>query len=105
MTARRSEIAQVRCYCLAQIGVAAIRRITQQGNAFFCQHLSSKTFPDGYWKFVDCWNARDQRDAWSCARRPEVKLISNASIRNCFYAVRDANWTLNWLVSFRVVRS
>jgi len=74
-----------------QIGVAAIRRITQQVNAFFCQNLSSETFPDGYWKFVDCWNARDQRDAWSRARRPEVKLISNASIRNCFCAFRDTS--------------
>jgi len=72
--------------------------------AFFCQNLSSQTFPDGYWKFVDCWNARDQRDAWSCARRPEVKLISNAAIRNCFCAVRDASWSLDWLVGFWLVR-
>ncbi len=70
MTARRSEIAQVCCNCLAQVEVAAIRRIAQQVDAFFCQNLSSKAFPDSYWKFVDCGNTRDQRDAWSCARRP-----------------------------------
>src|SRR5438045_753307 len=86
MTAPCSEIAQVRCDCLAQVDVAAIRRITQQVNAFFCQNLSSETFPCSYWKFIDCGNARHQRDAWSRARRPEVELISNACIRNCFYA-------------------
>src|SRR2546423_12277977 len=100
MTARCSEIAQVRCDCLAQVDVAAIRRITQQVNAFFCQNLSSGTFPCSYWKFIDGGNARHQRDAWSRARRPEVELISNACIRNCFYAFRDASWTLNWLGGF-----
>src|SRR5205823_10686350 len=58
MTARCSEIAQVRCDCLAQVDVAAIRRITQQVNAFFCQNLSSETFPCSYWKFIDGGNAR-----------------------------------------------
>jgi len=66
--------------------------------------LSSETFPDGYWKFVDCWNARDQRDAGSCARRPEVKLISNACIRNCFGSVRNTSGALDWFVGFRLVR-
>src|SRR6476620_12342002 len=101
---RCSKIAQVRCDCLAQVDVAAVRRIAQQVDAFFCQNLSSETFPSSYWKFVDGGNARQQRDAWSRARRSEVKLISNASIRNCSYAIRDANWALDWLVGFRSVR-
>src|SRR5262245_66489732 len=104
MTTRRSEIAQVRCKCLPEVDIAAIRRIPQQVNAFLCQNLSSKTFPYSYWKFVDGWNARHQRDARSRACRPEVELISNAFIRNCCYAVRDASRTPDWLVGFRLVR-
>ena len=104
MTARRSEIAQVRCNCLAQIGVATIRRVAQQVDAFLCQNLRSEAFPYSHWKFVDCRNTRDQRDACSCGRRSEIKLISNACIRNCSCAIGDANWALDWLVGFRLVR-
>src|SRR4029077_18846370 len=104
MTVRCSEIVQVRCDCLAQVCVAAVRRIAQQVDAFFCQNLSSESFPYSYWKFVDGRNARHQQDACAPPRCPEVKLISNASIRNCSCAVRDANWAFDWLVGFRSVR-
>src|SRR4029453_7687489 len=104
MTARCSEITQVRCDCLAEVRIAAIRRIAQQVNAFFCQNLRSESLPDGYWKFVDGWDARHQGDARSRPRRTEIELISNACIRNCFYSVRDASWALNWFVDFRSVR-
>ena len=104
MTTRCSEIAQVCCDCLAQVSVAAIRRIAQQVDAFLRQNLRSEAFPDGYRKFVDCRNARDQRDACSCGRCSEIKLISDARIRNCSHAIRDAKWALDWLVGFRLVR-
>src|SRR4030095_12487077 len=87
-TARCSEIAQVRCKCLAQVDIAAVRRISQQVNAFLCQNLRSEPFPYSHRKFVDGWNARYQRDAWSSSCRPEVELIPNAFIWDCFYAVR-----------------
>src|SRR5262245_33867439 len=103
MTARCSEIAQVRCKCLPKVDVAAVRRISQQVNAFLRQNLSSKTFPYSYWRFVDSWNARHQRDAWSRAGRPEIELISNAFIRNCSCAVGDASRVLDWFVRFRLV--
>src|SRR5215472_3932663 len=100
MTARRSEIAQVRCKCLPKVDVAAIRRVTQQVNTFFCQNLGSKPFPNSYWKFVDCRDARDQRDAWPCARRSQLELVSDTFIGNCSCAVRDASWALDWLLRF-----
>src|SRR5262249_13686323 len=104
VTTRCSEIAQVCCDCPAQVSVAAIRRISQQVDAFLRQNLRSEAFPDSHRKFVDCRNARHQRDAWARARCPEVKLISDARIRNCSHALRDAKWTLDWLVGFRLVR-
>jgi len=54
MTVRSSKIAQVGCDCLAQIGVAAIRGITQQVGSLFRKHLCSEPFPHRYWKFIDC---------------------------------------------------
>src|SRR4030095_16139116 len=104
MTTRRSEIAQVCCDCLAQVSVAAIRRIAQQVDAFLRQNLRSEAFPDVHRKFVDCRNAGDQRDACVRGRCAEVKLISDARIRNCSHAIRDAKWALDWLVGFRLVR-
>src|SRR4029434_4982970 len=103
MSARCSELGQVRCKCLAQVDVAAIRRISQQVNAFLCQNLSSKAFPYSYRKFVDGRNACHQRDAWSRSRRSEIELIPSALIRNCSCAIRDASWTLDWLVRCRLV--
>src|SRR5262245_55482405 len=100
MTTRRPEITQVCCTCLAQVSVAAVRRIAQQVDAFLRQNLRSEAFPYSYWKFVDCRNACDQRDACARPRCPEVKLISDTRIRNCSHAIRDAKWALDWLVGF-----
>src|SRR6516164_11276137 len=105
MTARCSEIAQVSRNCLAQFGVAAIRRIPQQVSSFLCENLRSEAFPYSNRKFIHCRNARDQRDACSCACCPEIKLISHASIWNRSHPLGDANWALDWVVGFRVARS
>ena len=102
MTACRSEIAQISRKCLAQVGVAAIRRVAQQVDAFFRQNLRSEALPHSDRKFIYCGNARDQRNPCACARCPEVKLISDASIRNCFHAIGNANGALDRLVGFRL---
>src|SRR5215475_5027577 len=60
MTARCSEIAQVSRECVAQIRIAAIRRITQQVGAFLRENLCSKPFPYPYWKFIDRRDTRDE---------------------------------------------
>ena len=54
VTMRSSKIAQIGCDCLAQIGVATMGPVSQQGGSLFGENLCSKPFPYCYGKFVDC---------------------------------------------------
>src|SRR6266567_2628012 len=100
-TARPSKIAQVSCDCLAQIGVATIRRMAQQVGSLFGENLCPETFPNGDWEFVNCGNAGDQRDTWSSIRRPEIELFSSSLIRNCCHALGNARWPFNFRKRFQ----
>src|SRR6266568_4429380 len=101
MTARCSEIAQIRRKCVAQVEVAAIRRITQKVGSFLRENLCPKPLPYAYGKLIDRWNARDKRNARAGACRPEIKLFSGTLVRNCFHPVRNANSRLNRRMGFR----
>src|SRR5260370_14517931 len=94
MTVRSSKIAQVGCDYLAQIGVAAIRGITQQVGSLFRKHLRPQPFPHCYWKFIDCRMAGNQGDACGGFGYPKIKLFYHTLIRNCFHALSDAKWSL-----------
>src|SRR3954470_5449662 len=62
MAARASMIAQVRCYRIAQLGIATARRILQQMRSFLRENLCSEPFPSVDRKFIergDSWNKGD----------------------------------------------
>src|SRR5262245_48874997 len=101
MTARRPEIAQISRKRVAQIWVAAIRRVTQQVGSFLRENLCSKPLPDAYGKFIDCRNARDKRNARASACRSKIELFSYAPVRNCFHPVRNAKARLSRRTSLR----
>src|SRR5436190_2647749 len=103
MTASRSEIAQISRECLAQVGVAAIRPITQQVGSFFRESLCSKAFPHSYRKFIDCRNTWDKRDARAGACCSKIKLLSDTVVRNCSHPVRNAKGRLRGGMSHRLV--
>src|SRR5215469_16023776 len=101
MAACRSEIAQISRKRLAQVAVAAIRRIAQQVGSFFRENLCSKPFPYFYGKFIDRRNARDERYARASACRTKIKLLSCTLVRNCFYPFRNTKWKLSCRMGFR----
>src|SRR6266487_2826180 len=70
MTASPSKITKVSCDCVAQICVATIRCMAQQGRSLFCENLCPEPFPNVDGKFVNRGNAGDQRDIRSSIRCP-----------------------------------
>src|SRR5438094_7292605 len=100
MTARCSEIAQVSGKCVAQVEVAAIRRITQKVGPLLRENLCSKPFPYSYRKFIHRRNTRDERDARASACCPKIKLFSYALVRNCFHPIRNAKGRLSRWMGF-----
>src|SRR4029453_8240071 len=103
MAASRSEIAQISRECLAQVGVAAIRRITQQVGSFFRENLCSKPFPHSYRKFIDCRNTRDKRDARAGTCCAKIKLLSYPVVRKCSDSIENAKGRLSGRMSYRLV--
>src|SRR4026208_2564170 len=101
MTARCSEIAQISRKRVAQIGVAAIRRITQQVGSLLRENLCSKPLPHPYGKFIDRRNARDKRNARASACCSEIKLFSYTLVRKCFHPVSNAHARLSPTLSLR----
>src|SRR4030095_16956648 len=103
MTASRSEIAQISRKRFAQVGVAAIRRITQQVSSFLRENLCSKPFPHSYRKFIDCRNTRDKRDARASTCCSKIKLLSYPVVRKCSDSIGNAKGRLSGRMSYRLV--
>src|SRR6266513_4671844 len=101
MTTSRSEIAQIRRECLAQTGVAAIRRITQQVGPLFCKDLCPKPLPHSYRKFIDRRNTRDKRNARASSCCSKIKLFPHSPVRNCSHPIGNANERFHRRICFR----
>src|SRR5262245_28715113 len=81
ITARTSMITQIRCECLAQIGVATARCVLEQMCSFFCEDLHSQSLPYRDRKFVERCDSGNKGNT----RRPsdsKIKLFSSSLIWN-----------------------
>jgi hypothetical protein len=103
MTARASEIAQVRGNGFAQIRVATARCMPQQMSTLLCKYSGPEPFPNIDGKFINGRESGNQGNARPGAQRAEIKLRPRPLIRNRSRPSGGASTTLDQPICFQSV--